>query len=293
MKSSTTWSCVGEEEDGSPGSVLWVSILVLRGLYRKFGFVTLGVGFVASSMACSKDRAHEIVKLESEKITLTEAARTVAPFPSYRRLRQRTTRAVDPFLFQDNWNYLVWFGGFRASQNCKMAGRVTWDEANIGEIEANKPVRQKITEPKTPYHRPNSVDDDDGSLSPIRGSFEDCIDSMHAEAISSTLNGVSSFSGQNSQQSGGWTSSDDEADLMDQDGQGKNGMRFRELRRAHYDEFRKVKQLRREGSSLEDASSDEDDVKNDGKINSPSSLTAGVKVTEVEAIENVSHPLPN
>ncbi|XP_058190390.1 protein phosphatase inhibitor 2-like isoform X1 [Rhododendron vialii] len=174
-----------------------------------------------------------------------------------------------------------------------MAGRVTWDEANIGEIEANKPVRQKITEPKTPYHHPNSVDDDDGSLSPIRGSFEDCIDSMHAEAISSALNGVSSSSGQNSQQSGGWTSSDDEADLTDQDGQGKNGTRFRELRRAHYDEFRKVKQLRREGSSLEDASSDEDDVKNNGKINSPSSLTAGVKVTEVEAIENVSHPLPN
>ncbi|KAE9463203.1 hypothetical protein C3L33_04926, partial [Rhododendron williamsianum] len=172
-------------------------------------------------------------------------------------------------------------------------GRVTWDEANIGEIEANKPVRQKITEPKTPYHRPNSEDDDDGSLSPIRGSFEDCIDSMHAEAISSALNGVSSSSGQNSQQSGGWTSSDDEADLMDQDGQGKNGTKFRELRRAHYDEFRKVKQLRREGSSLEDASSDEDDVKNNGKINSPSSLTAGVKVTEVEAIENVSHPLPN
>ena len=60
-----------------------------------------------------------------------------------------------------------------------------------------------------------------GSLSPARGSFEDStVDARHAEAMCSALKEVASSSGKNSQLSGGWTSSDDDADRMDQDSGG-------------------------------------------------------------------------
>ncbi|XP_054785696.1 protein phosphatase inhibitor 2-like [Prosopis cineraria] len=157
-----------------------------------------------------------------------------------------------------------------------MKGRVTWDEANIEEIEANKPVRQKITEPKTPYHP--MIDDDDSSSS-LQGSFNSCIDNDNVvvgaeDGASCSRNRIG--------RSSGWTSSEDESDAVEQDDEDRS-LRFKEHRKAHYDEFFKVKELRQKGSALEEESDEDGNIELGEKENcDSSSLSASVKGIDID-----------
>eukprot|EP00249_Psilotum_nudum_P003452 c16853_g1_i2 orf=501-1049(-) len=136
-----------------------------------------------------------------------------------------------------------------------MGIRVAWDEANLDYLEATKSPKKKIMEPKTPYHAP---EDEDGTISPFLDEDVASLDNAaHAEAIRNALNDFASTScGQRRPRGGHWTSSEDEADEMDHDSEGSeangNRLSFKEQRKVHYDEFRKVKMLRQQSSKLND-----------------------------------------
>ncbi|KAL2324515.1 hypothetical protein Fmac_023573 [Flemingia macrophylla] len=146
-----------------------------------------------------------------------------------------------------------------------MKGRVRWNEDNIVQIEANKPVRQKITEPKTPYH---PMIDDDSSPSAVREDFDEYVgDKNHsANAEQSAFNNA----GCRPRQSDDWTSSEDEVEEIEEDED--KSLSFKEHRKAHYDEYLKVKELQQKASILEDSSDEDNDVElTEGKKKNDSS----------------------
>ncbi|KAL6005627.1 hypothetical protein ACLOJK_006197 [Asimina triloba] len=178
-------------------------------------------------------------------------------------------------------------------------GRIRWNEANLNEIEANKPVRQKITEPKTPYHH---MVDEDGTLmhhlvllhyqidyvkvrSPARDFNSLVGNAEHADAIRSALNNYVSTSTKAPQQCAGWAS-EDEADAMEQDDEDfdadSDELSFKEQRRAHYNEFWTVKELLQKGSFFDDEDEDEDGKEQmEDRCDPCSSLMVGIKAMDV------------
>ncbi|KAL4575795.1 hypothetical protein LXL04_011881 [Taraxacum kok-saghyz] len=155
-------------------------------------------------------------------------------------------------------------------EDASLRRSVKWDEEKLTEIEANKPVRQKITEPKTPYH--HMTTDVDGSLSPVRNCEREGEDGASYTNTTSVFNDMVSYGSNNRLHASGWTSSsENEADAMDEDNEGGSS-KFKEQRKAHYNEFHKVRELRQKETSSALAVGVEDIDINDSK--QPSSSPA-------------------
>ncbi|XP_006647468.1 protein phosphatase inhibitor 2-like [Oryza brachyantha] len=138
-----------------------------------------------------------------------------------------------------------------AKESKKPRDHVKWDEDNLNDIESTKPVREKITEPKTPYHP--MVDEDDGPVSPQRSIGESVgKSSPHADAIKNALMEAVS-SGKFSARDSWEPCSNEEEQRTD----------FEEHRKAHYDEFRKMKEMLKKGTPPDEG--DEDGNHKDSK----------------------------
>ncbi|KAI4378143.1 hypothetical protein MLD38_015666 [Melastoma candidum] len=152
---------------------------------------------------------------------------------------------------------------FISHETMGKANHVRWDEQNLGEIEANKPVRQKITEPKTPFHC--AVNNEGNSCPPDH--LEEYIED-HANALRSALHEVASSRKNTSPRPRSCMSSEDNSESMELDNEEsdveRSGMRFREQRRTHYNEFLIMRELRGSGS-FEDE--DNEESENTGKDN--------------------------
>ncbi|WJX71439.1 hypothetical protein P8452_55434 [Trifolium repens] len=116
------------------------------------------------------------------------------------------------------------------------------------------------------------------------------------EAIWTALTDVgSSSSKRGTGQSFGWTSSEDELELMEQDdndSETDKSRNFRKLRKAHYDEYLKVKELRQKSSRVEDESEEDDNPelgKGEKKCES-CSLSDSVKEMDIEGKKSSTPP---
>eukprot|EP01018_Ginkgo_biloba_P014611 Gb_40280 [translate_table: standard] len=102
----------------------------------------------------------------------------------------------------------------KRTKSSRARAQVVWDEVNLGEIEANKPPRQKIDEPKTPYHAVEYEDDEGTALDYA----------SHAEAIQ-----FASSRSERGRIGCGLTTYGDEAEDMERD---EEGRRVQQIQKA-------------------------------------------------------------
>lgn len=113
----------------------------------------------------------------------------------------------------------------KEKQTSKSSKKLVWDEDNISEAEKLRGTRMKIDEPKTPFRRQSFSDDD---------MFEEPDDEPVAEA---------DFACQLKTALEGDQQEDPEKNEKDRS-------EFLKKRKAHYNEFHKLKQLRQQQPHL-------------------------------------------